>query len=314
MLGTNEQPAVDLPVLETEFAKILICYHKPSEILHSNYLCPIQAGREASQVILENMIGDNTGDHISSKNPNYCELTTIYWAWKNMSADYYGLMHYRRIFDFTEKYPAKTCYRFDRITRRLLGLSDQAMKTVLQDHDMVLPLSHSVSQLIPSGTVRSEYCQTQIASDLHHLRSAIESKAPHTLLDFDAVFSGEEAYFYNMFIMRKSLFLDYSKWLFSILFELEQHLDFVQRNDYQKRVFGFLGERLLSVYVHHCKRTQSIRIKELPVVLVSGERPKLAHSLRMARRRYAKLKIGKKGIHLRLFNWEFHRSRSNTPD
>lgn len=43
-------------------------------------------------------IGDNTGDNISLRNPNYCELTGLYWAWKNLKCDYIGLCHYRRYF------------------------------------------------------------------------------------------------------------------------------------------------------------------------------------------------------------------------
>jgi hypothetical protein len=42
--------------------------------------------------------GDNTGDNISEKNPLYCELTGVYWAWKNLECDVTGLVHYRRYF------------------------------------------------------------------------------------------------------------------------------------------------------------------------------------------------------------------------
>lgn len=41
---------------------------------------------------------DNLGKNISYKNKNYCELTGIYWLWKNVSDDYIGVEHYRRLF------------------------------------------------------------------------------------------------------------------------------------------------------------------------------------------------------------------------
>ena len=57
---------------------------------------PIHVGREGKADI--GYTGDHTGDNISSKNANYCELTGLYWAWKNLDADYIGLVHYRRYF------------------------------------------------------------------------------------------------------------------------------------------------------------------------------------------------------------------------
>lgn len=56
---------------------------------------PIHVGKDLTDLNL-GIIGDNTGDNISSLNPNFCELTALYWMWKNSSADYLGLIHYRR--------------------------------------------------------------------------------------------------------------------------------------------------------------------------------------------------------------------------
>lgn len=68
--------------------KILVAYHKPFDLLKSNILTPIHVGRDISQNtdskswLEQNMPGDNTGDNISYKNKNYCELTALYWVGK----------------------------------------------------------------------------------------------------------------------------------------------------------------------------------------------------------------------------------------
>ena len=64
-----------------------------------------------------------------------------------------------------------------------------------------------------------------------------------------------------MFIMRKDVMDLYCEWLFPILFELEKRLDISSYSDYDARVFGFVSERLLDVWIDR----QRIRYKEVPV-------------------------------------------------
>lgn len=60
---------------------VLVCCHKKDYWYDGPGFLPIQVGKALSNIDL-GIQGDNTGDNISSKNPNYCELTAHYWYWK----------------------------------------------------------------------------------------------------------------------------------------------------------------------------------------------------------------------------------------
>ena len=79
--------------------KILVACHKADHAIRQddNYM-PIQVGKALHPELNLGFQCDNTGDNISSMNPYYCELTGMYWMWKNTSADIIGLVHYRRYF------------------------------------------------------------------------------------------------------------------------------------------------------------------------------------------------------------------------
>jgi len=287
-------------------AQIFVCYHKPSEMLKSRCICPIHVGRGSCSTPLEDMIGDDTGKNISERNENFCELTALYWAWQNVDADYYGLMHYRRVFDFTGKYQQAECYSLSPAEQKDLGLHDDTILSSLDSIDVLLPKVVNLPRTLKCNSVWENYSQEHLEEDLHLLRTAVQSEAPQTLEDFDAVFSGDRAYFYNMFVMRKELFHSYANWLFSILFEVESRIDLSHRDVYQQRMFGFMAERLLSVYIHHCQRVQTLRIKELPVVFVSDTPPGLADKFHAARRRLVRLRIRRDSVHVKLLGWERH--------
>ena len=74
--------------------KILVAAHKKYWMPEDACYLPLQVGRAGKPDI--GFVGDDTGDSISQKNGNYCELTGVYWAWKNLPADVIGLVHYRR--------------------------------------------------------------------------------------------------------------------------------------------------------------------------------------------------------------------------
>ena len=81
--------------------KIIVATHKKYEMPKDDIYIPLHVGAEGKEDI--GFIKDNTGDNISEKNPYFCELTGLYWAWKNLNADYIGLVHYRRHFCLKKK-------------------------------------------------------------------------------------------------------------------------------------------------------------------------------------------------------------------
>ena len=76
---------------------IFVATHKKFEFpLPDNYI-PILVGSYKFDLSIYQR--DDDGEfQISYKNKNYCELTGLYWIWKNIRTDYVGLCHYRRYF------------------------------------------------------------------------------------------------------------------------------------------------------------------------------------------------------------------------
>lgn len=181
---------------------------------------------------------DNTQDNIAEKNPGYCELSALYWLWKNDREDeWIGINHYRRWF---------------------LGLDKpEQVLADLQSADIIVPRLEPYKE-----SVWDQYClESGFACDLEHVRQILADKYPDDVPAFDEVMKSGGLHQYNMMITSKKLFDAYCSWLFDILFALEGITDLSGRNDYQKRIYGFLGERLLNVYL----KARHLRVREYPV-------------------------------------------------
>ena len=77
---------------------IIVVSHKSYKMPSFSIYLPLEVGADSrDEHFFE--LKDNTGNNISNKNPYYCELTGLYWAYKNLNDyDILGLVHYRRYF------------------------------------------------------------------------------------------------------------------------------------------------------------------------------------------------------------------------
>lgn len=188
---------------------------------------------------------DSNLDNISNKNKNYCELTGMYWIWKNVKSDIKGLVHYRR---YLKKHFLST---------KIIG--EDSIKTIMQNYDIILP----VPRVYPFSSVEIHYKNSHNFSDLMQLRFVVSELSPDYLEDFDNFFEGSHLSLFNIIIAKAEIYDQYCSWLFPILFKLESKLNLTAYDSYQTRVIGFLGERLLNVWIRHNKI--QYRIKYLPV-------------------------------------------------
>lgn len=169
-------------------------------------------------------ICDNEGDNISHKNPNYCELTALYWMWKNQelfSVKYYGLFHYRRI----------------------LNLSDEDIgKIVDNDIDVILPFP-----MMNEPDIKEHHRRYLKESDWEAMLSALKELEPGYYAAYDEIFSGRYMYNYNIIVAKEKVMDDYCSWLFPILKRTEELSDpkGCERAD---RYIGYMGENLLTLY------------------------------------------------------------------
>ena len=217
---------------------VYIATHKDVPLPQEKGYVPLQVGAAVGPPLL--YLGDNTGIHISEKNPHYCELTGLFWIWQNARDQYKGLVHYRRFFT----------YRGDM-------LSEEQTHRFLAEHDVILPRPEPLRE-----RAWQEFClHSGREKDLVLTRQAVEAVSPDMLSAFDRVMAGRRLHLYNMLIASKEGFDAYCRWLFAVLTQVERGVDMTGYTPYEQRLYGFLGERLLNVWVAH----HGLRVCALPV-------------------------------------------------
>lgn len=178
---------------------------------------------------------DNTGDNISLKNPSYCELTGLYWIWKNTCDDIVGVCHYRRY--FADSF----------IPDKKKLLSGEDVKRYMKDFDIILP--HK--RFFDGKNALEFYGKYHNIEDWQRMVEVVGDLYPEYIPDIEWFGKEKKGYCYNMFITTRENMYLYCKWLFSILFELEKDTNTTTYTKYNSRIYGFLSERMLNIWLHH---------------------------------------------------------------
>lgn len=216
--------------------KIIVATHKITAMPQNKDLyMPILVG--ATKNFREGITfqRDDEGNNISDKNSSYNELTALYWAWKNLNnVDVIGLVQYRRYF-------------FKKFKIRNLNnvLDESDVIHLMKNKDAILPKKRHYY----IETNYSHYIHAHYQRPLDEARRIIIKLYPTYLSSFDKIMSRRSAHMFNMFIMKKRYFSAYCKWLFNILKDVENIIDVSSYPVQEKRVFGYLSELLLDVWI-----------------------------------------------------------------
>ncbi len=205
--------------------------------LHGSYvmpewIVPIQVGKALTDKCVAEC-KDNAGENISYKNVNYCELTALYWLWKNKlltaeedQTDYYGLCHYRRLLDVSD---------------------DDIMRMKENDIDVILPFP-----MLHEPNALEHHTRYIKDSDWNAMCTALEEIYPEYAVAMTEIFSRPYLYNYNMLIAKPGVLTEYCKWLFAILERVEE-LSEPKGWERSDRYIGYLGENLLTLYFMYNK-------------------------------------------------------------
>jgi len=225
--------------------KVIVAAHKPYQMPKDPIYLPLHVGKEGKESI--GFEGDNTGENISAKNYNYCELTGLYWAWKNLTdADVIGLVHYRRHFVSQENRGKK----WERI------LTGKEIEKLMNVYDIIVPSKRNYF----IETNESQYIHAHPRADWEKMLSLIKPKYSSSLYRMRKSTSGHK---FNMLIMKRAVLDSYCSWLFPLLEKIEEsQLE-------KSRILGHISERMLDVWLY--ANEEKYKFKEIPIMFMEKQ-------------------------------------------
>lgn len=187
---------------------------------------------------LNTEFSDDTGDNISEKNPNYSELSALYWAWKNSDKPVIGLEHYRRYLRVSEA---------------------DLLMLICGEVDAVLPFP-----MVYTPGISQQRTRWIKETDWQAVRQALEELSPEYATHIDQIDSQPYYLNYNIIIAKRGVLDQYCSFLFPILKRVEELTDGANRHD---RYIGYIGEYLCTLYFLTNEQQEKMKIRHAAAMM-----------------------------------------------
>lgn len=255
---------------------------KESQIIDNPLYVNVRCGAFFDKNNNSNLLGDNTGDNISQKRMTFNDLTVMYWAWKNVESDYYGLCHYRRYFSFDdtlkdsgEFMPSKAwCVvekELNKETAKKYHMDDaKFMSDIIEQYDVITIPKCNLSRVhkknlmeLIGREVKNPFFDYKDFEKSLMLIKELFPEIHQCAIDYCY---GKDIRSYNVSIMKKEYFFGMCDFVFSILFKLEKDIDISNYSLHKSRTYGFIAEHLIGIYLKYLEDDKKLKFKELPLV------------------------------------------------
>jgi hypothetical protein len=231
---------------------IAVATHKPYRMPADSVYLPLHVGAALHPDVCQDIQPDSVGNNISMMNAQYSELTGLWWIWKNLDAEYKGLVHYRRHFASDDISRRLAHDRFERIA------VEEDFRNALKKAPVILPQPRNY--LIE--TVESHYRHTMPAEQLETVSEVINQEYPAYASALEEVLSGTHAHIFNMSVMRADIMDEWCSWIFPLLGLVTDRLNPSQYDAFNARYPGRVSEWLLDVWL----KTNDVDYVEMPTV------------------------------------------------
>lgn len=238
---------------------ILNITHGDHPYCTKNGFLPIAAGACRND-ILNDACGE---DNISHKNRYYGDLTSIYWAWKNLrEIDIIGTSHYRRYISDIAYLP-EVEYSVDWESFNSYHYKTNNFKRLLKKYDFIM-----VRTLCLEETIGQQYIACHpYPENLKIVDDVLSEIYPDYTIYWRQYLESNNLQYGFLFMTKWVHFDGLCSWLFPILEAVEARIDCSKYEGYQSRVIAYLYERLVPVYIYK----NNLSIFHMPMFIVSEE-------------------------------------------